>query len=292
MSGEKIKATDVLAEAFSILWREKELLVLLAALMTVVGLLFLWPLLGMYAEFLAAYMAQGTPDLEALDQFGQSMSEISYIYYLIIPQLLFQMSILTLWTRASILGKGQALDGGLRGLFNRSLWVFWRYICTMGWMLLMGIAIWVVIFGIVLVLGAGGALTGGEGASGALTFLLILLIIPLYLVFIFALMGLMFLMSVSIHGEARDLRLPIHKSFGYIKGNLLRGTGVLILFLLGFYFIYIFGVLFIFGIYLTAPVWVTAIGMFAIFFLGMLFNFAWVTYGAIYASKLVPELRA
>ena len=29
MSVEKIKATDVLAEAFSILWREKELLVLL-----------------------------------------------------------------------------------------------------------------------------------------------------------------------------------------------------------------------------------------------------------------------
>ncbi|MEE8258463.1 MAG: hypothetical protein V3R20_02085, partial [Sphingomonadales bacterium] len=64
-----------------------------------------------------------------------------------------------------------------------------------------------------------------------------------------------------------------------------------IIFLLGFYFIYIFGVLFIFGIYLTAPVWVTVIGMFVIFFLGMLFNFAWVTYGAIYASKLVPELR-
>ena len=36
--------------------------------------------LGLYG--LAAYMAQGTPDLEALDQFGQSMSEISYIYYL------------------------------------------------------------------------------------------------------------------------------------------------------------------------------------------------------------------
>jgi len=291
MSVEKIKATDVLAEAFSILWREKELLVLLAALMTVVGLLFLWPLFGIYAEFLAAYMAQGTPDLEALDQFGQSMSEISYIYYLIIPQLMFQMSILTLWTRASILGKGQVLDGGLKILIKRGLWVFWRYICSMGWMLLMTLAIWVVIIGITLVLGASGAMTGDEGASGAITFLLILLIIPLYLVFIFALMGLTFLMSVSIHGEARDLRLPIHKSYGYIKGNLLRGTGVLILFLLGFYFIYIFGVLFVFGIYLTAPVWVTAIGMFAIFFLGMLFNFAWVTYGAIYASRLVPELK-
>ncbi len=100
-----------------------------------------------------------------------------------------------------------------------------------------------------------------------------------------------FLLSVSIHGEARDFSLPIHKSYLYLKGNILRATGALAAGMIGIYVVQSMVMVILMGMLFSG----SKIGMYFAFFvmfaISSLVNFLWVGFGARYAIRVVPDLR-
>ena len=117
------------------------------------------------------------------------------------------------------------------------------------------------------------------------------IVFPLYVVFIYAALALSLLFYIALHGEARDQRVPIHKCFGAMKGNLLRATGSFVGVAFLFYFLY--GLLFVSlsGAILSASTTVITVIFVMLFALSVLFNFALVSFGAVFANKLIPGLR-
>lgn len=284
MSGEKIKATDVLRETFSIVLKERELFLLLGGLITVITILFVWPEMESTAVLLESYKNQDLTDPLTIEENMQRMSEAFADFILFLPLLFIQYGIMAFWSHASILGKSLAREGGIKSLFKKSLRVFWRLICSMGWVLLIMVVAFIIIMIFTFILMG----TGLIGVSS--DFIYFILSLPMA-VFIFILFGLVFLLSVSIHGEIRNLRLPIYKSFQYMKGNLVRATGLVTSLMVGFYFLHYLGTDNIYENYFTSPQWVSVLGMLALTFFATLLNLGAMTFGAIYASKLVPELR-
>ncbi|MHA1544649.1 MAG: hypothetical protein ACTSU8_05890, partial [Alphaproteobacteria bacterium] len=201
MSDHHIKATEVLAEAIFSVWREKNLAGLLAALIAVVSLIFLWPLMDFYAAFFGNFsLTNPMNEAEMTQLFEESFGPgaLTYILVLTIPMVFIQYGALVLWTRAVVLGRNRAFEGGFKLLFKRALWALWRYICLIGWMLLLMVGFWVIIFAVTFLFGALGASSSANGTI----ILAALMLIPLYIGFLLIVMGLVFLMSFAIHGEA------------------------------------------------------------------------------------------
>lgn len=286
MSEARISAFNTLGETFSIIWREKQLFILLIAFLSIVSLIFIWPLLDWYVPVLADYSVGSGLDPATTELI---MDDLGYIFIGYIPFLFFTLAPLVLWSRASIGGTGLAMEGGFMALLKRTLWVLWRYVCFIGWALLLTLALFIVFFLVGIVTGFSGALLESGDPSQSATALLF--IIPLYIVFLIAIIALTFLYSVSLHGEARDFRLPIHKSFIAMKGNLVRATGALLAAIVVFYVVYILFTSVFIGAIVAASTWMTIIGLFFLFALGNIYNFIWISYGALYASKLVPKLK-
>ncbi len=203
------------------LWRvkeEKEVLLLLAGLVTVITVVFYGLTMGNMFVALSASTSG-----EALDPAAfQSGLGLAYWPSTILYMLLY-FGPLLVWARVSMLGRDAALEDGFGALAQRVLWALWRYIGMMGWMLLLVFALTIVgiliglIFGIA---GGFGSLTGGgiEPAAGMSTGFLIL-IIPLYLAMILIMLVLMGAWMVSINAEARDTHLSINKAFKVLGGR-------------------------------------------------------------------------
>lgn len=292
MSVEKIKATDVLAETISILLRERELFLLLGAFIASVALIYTWPALEINARFIDAYLQKGSISFDLITQMNLEAKEVGNTYFSILLMIV-HLAIMAIWSRASILGTRQALAGGLKPFLNRILWVLWRFLCGMGWMFLL-ILFLSILFGILFMfLPISPEMVSGfsEGPSNNKSFSFNSFMGVVLIVISVPIMVLVFLTSISIHGEARDVRLPIHKSFKFMKGNLLGGAGVIIALLIAANILLFFGEIFVLKSYFTAPPWVIFIGIFLITFLSMLVTLTSYTFGAIYASRLVPELR-
>lgn len=290
MPSERISALGTLGETFLILLRERQLFLLLVAFLSVITLIFLWPILDWYTALFADFSISLEPDPATNQMILDNMGYITLAY---IPFIFFMMAPLVLWSRASIGGTGIALEGGISTLLKRTFWVVWRYICLIGWILLLTLALVIIVFIIGMIFGISGAgFSGGDPtlAAGDAAQTMIALLIPFYLIFLIVIFALMILFSVSLHGEARDFRLPIYKAFGHMRGNLMRATGGFLLAVLGFYFIYILFAFVFIGAILSASFWLTIIGLLFMFAFANLYNFMWVTFGALYASKLVPEL--
>lgn len=292
MSGQRISAQEVMSETFAILWREKELLGLLLVLATIFTLLFFWPFLEFYAALLTNFSLTEPMNEDALKQLvGEADLETGAIYFTILalPYTVIYYGIFAVWSRASVLGKARAMEGGLQALVKRTLWAFWRYICMIGWMLLMIGGLMLVGFLGGLIFGGLGGSSGGAGAIFGL--LMILLIIPLYVAFFIAIMGLVVLSAISIHGEARDFHLPIHRSFRLMRGNILRAAGLLIALIFIYEIILSFVFVIFLGLLQSGSDWLVILALFFMFAAGSLLNFGFMTYGAVYASKVVPELK-
>ncbi len=288
MSFEKIKATDVLRKTVSILLRERELFLLLGAFIASVALIFTWPALEINARFIATYLQTGSISFDLMTQLNQEAKEVGNTYFSILL-IIVHLAIMAIWSRASILGTKQAVAGGLQPFLNRFLWVLWRALCGMGWMFLL--ILFLILLFMVLPINPETLIGFSEDPLNNTSFSFNLFMGVIIVIFSIPLMVLIFLTSISIHGEARDIRLPIHKSFKFMKGNLLRGAGVIIALLFAANILLFFGEVFILKSYFTVPIWVTFIGIFAITFLSMLVTLISYTFGAVYASKLVPELR-
>lgn len=284
MSGTKISAIEVLGDALTAVWREKELAGLLMALLAVLNLIILWPIMEWYLSVLPSLFKGVTPSEQDVTALEDNMS---YIFWMIAPMLVAGVAAIVLWTRAVTGGTSVAFEGGFKALIRRILWTLWRYLCGVGWMLLILVPF---AFFAGLVFGTAGIGASGQGGGGA-TALSILALMVMYLVILFASFAISFLMMVSFQGEARDLRLPIHRSFSLARGNILRSAGVMLLALLGFYIVSaMVGALFGAALFSGSTI-LQGIALFVLFFLGHIMNFVFIGYGALFAVRLVPELK-
>jgi len=252
------------------------------ALIAVLNLIVLWPIIDWYLSFIQTFFRgqePGVPDLEALK------AEIPYLLTWAVPLVFLSLAMIVLMTRAAIGGTAIAFQGGFLALVKRTLWTFWRYLCGIGWML-------VIIIPISFVLGLVVGMSGYDPAQGAgISPFSILLVIVIYGVIIFLAMAVAVLMMVSFNGEGRDFRLPIRKSFLAMRGNLLRAVGVSLLLMIGFYMVVgLIGAI-LFAVPISGSLILKGLGLFILFAMGTVLNFILVAYGAIYANKLVPELR-
>lgn len=290
----KVSAAKVAAEVFSVIAREKKLLLILFIFFPLTALIFLLPLLTWYASNLQASLTQISQLLsgQTLTTTSQPPEELAgWTFLMMIPYLLLTVAGLVVWSRATTRGLNGAFEGGFGALFKRTLKATWRFICTAGWGILLAVG-WLVIFFIISLFFGGTVALLGSGGSGFVAGLFFIFGFAIYAVLILSFTALTILSGVSLFGEANDIRLPIHTSFSHLSGNLLRASGMLFLVSLAFYIVQIglfFGLIASFeqeaGI-------LGIIGTFIFFAMGSIYYFFWITYGALYASKLVPEVRS
>ncbi|HXV73300.1 MAG TPA: hypothetical protein VD713_01085, partial [Sphingomonadales bacterium] len=126
-----------------------------------------------------------------------------------------------------------------------------------------------------------------QGISGTGWLVLVLI----YAVFGFGATLALAVFNVSLHAEARDQRLPIHRSFAAMRGNLLRAAGLLFALMILFYVIFSV-ILFVGGLALIGSSGVLSlVGIVLSFAIGNAWNFLAAAYGAFFAVRVVPELK-
>lgn len=281
MSG-RFLASEIFAEGFSGLMREKEVFFLLGSLLAILNLFYMWPFLDFYIESIELFLAgpEGMAQIESHPLFKE---EMTYYLYTFLPYLVVMLIPMAIWVRVVMSGKTSVFEGGAKRFLNRFLWVLWRYICLFGWLILIvGGTAFALIF---LTTSLGVAL--GKGGVGVTIFLVILL----YGFIFYVTAVLMVLFYLSLSGEMHDVRLPIHKSFNLMKGNLARAGGFMILTFL----VFMVGYSLVFGMmvdmFKDTPSGIMMVALFVLFLASSLFNFLLVSFGAGYAIRLVPELR-
>ena len=286
MPDTRISAIGTLSEALSIVWQGRQLVLLLIAFLSVVSLIYMWPMLDWYVPLMTDFSPEAGLDPATTQQI---MDDMSYLFVGLIPFLFFLSAPFIIWSRASIGGTGVAMEGGIGALLKRTLWLVWRFICMFGWMILLIFALSIVLMVIEIFTGISATLTAPGDPSQMWDVLLVM--IPFYIILMGAFLALSLLYSISMHGEARDFRLPIYKSFRAMKGNLVRATGALMATMMIFYVVNFLVALLFIGTITAASTWLNIIGLFFLFTFSNLYYFIWITYGALYASKLVPELK-
>ncbi|MCH8322044.1 MAG: hypothetical protein IIB64_03085 [Proteobacteria bacterium] len=286
MPDTRISAIGTLSEALSIVWQGRQLVLLLIAFLSVVSLIYMWPMLDWYVPLMTDFSPEAGLDPATTQQI---MDDMSYLFVGLIPFLFFLSAPFVIWSRASIGGTGVAMEGGIGALLKRTLWLVWRFICMFGWMILLVFALSIVLMVIEIFTGISATLTAPGDPSQMWDVLLVM--IPFYIILMGAFLALSLLYSISMHGEARDFRLPIYKSFRAMKGNLVRATGALMATMVVFYVVNFLVALLFIGTITAASTWLNIIGLFFLFAFSNIYYFIWITYGALYASKLVPELK-
>lgn len=286
MPDTRISAIGTLSEALSIVWQGRQLVLLLIAFLSVVSLIYMWPMLDWYVPLMTDFSPEAGLDPATTQQI---MDDMSYLFVGLIPFLFFLSAPFIIWSRASIGGTGVAMEGGIGALLKRTLWLVWRFICMFGWMILLIFALSIVLMVIEIFTGISATLTAPGDPSQMWDVLLVM--IPFYIILMGAFLALSLLYSISMHGEARDSRLPIYKSFRAMKGNLVRATGALMATMVVFYVVNFLVALLFIGTITAASTWLNIIGLFFLFAFSNIYYFIWITYGALYASKLVPELK-
>ncbi|MCH8081053.1 MAG: hypothetical protein IID52_01535 [Proteobacteria bacterium] len=259
---------------------------MLIAFLSVVSLIYMWPMLDWYVPLMTDFSPEAGLDPATTQQI---MDDMSYLFVGLIPFLFFLSAPFVIWSRASIGGTGVAMEGGIGALLKRTLWLVWRFICMFGWMILLVFALSIVLMVIEIFTGISATLTAPGDPSQMWDVLLVM--IPFYIILMGAFLALSLLYSISMHGEARDFRLPIYKSFRAMKGNLVRATGALMATMVVFYVVNFLVALLFIGTITAASTWLNIIGLFFLFAFSNIYYFIWITYGALYASKLVPELK-
>ena len=136
MDDTRISALAILKETVTLMVREWKLFFILTASLSGLTVVIFWPVLDLYAEFLAPEASAGVIDEETS---GLILDRITYLAFLIWPYLFLTYGALVIWSRAAIGGSIIAFDGGLQALLLRTARAFWRLFCGLGWVLLIGL---------------------------------------------------------------------------------------------------------------------------------------------------------
>lgn len=289
MDDTRISALAVLKETVTLMVREWKLFFLLTAFLSLLTVIFFWPVLDLYAEFLAPEASA-----EAIDEETTALilDRISYLAFLIWPYLFLTYGALVIWSRAAIGGTAIAFDGGHQALLLRTAKAFWRLFCGLGWVLLVGLGAFIIILFFLALLAIAGIVTVNPEAGGEVPPLVMALLLPMFVIVFVAVGMITMLISVSIHAESREISLPIHRCFHLMKGNRISGGGTL--FLVGVLYEIFFTLIAValVGTFSNGPLWLFVPGFFLLFIFGMAIQLVWISYGAVYAILLVPEIKS
>lgn len=209
-------------------WAEKEPVLLIGLLMGAINAALFWPIVQM--GFTAMQINAGS-DPAVAEAFLQDMLNLVPLYLLM---LLLSTAVMVVVARLATKGRAEVLTGGPAAFATRLLWVFWRFLGMLGWVLLAVLALWLA--GIVIGLAvavllslfgtAGSASSIGEGVA---ILLMVLFMIP-------AIIGMMFLygaLGLSLISECADHHLTIRRAWGLLKGQRIKLAVALVVLYLG-----------------------------------------------------------
>lgn len=260
-----ISAWGALREAYAIFGNEKALYFKLAFFMSVLSLIFLFPAIEAFRE---------NPGIwNRGQQFGPSeyaifLDQIAYLKYWVWPYLFLSYGGLVLWSRATIGGSDVIYYGGWVSLFGRTLMSYWR--------LLGAILIAVIMAGLFYAFTAFFLVIIGLSANAqglpldnpiALLQSILTGLLPFYIIFAFGLQMVAFLLTFSVHGQSRDIHMPLHRAFSLMKKNLFWAIAVSFLLALIFQVIYTAFFFSIAYILFTTEVWMAYLGFFVLYFI-------------------------
>lgn len=276
------------------LWRitaEKEVLLLLAGLLTIITLLYYGLTMGNMFSALSASTRGEPVDPAAFQQglgFGYWLGSLIFMFLYLGPMLI--------WARVSMLGREAALEGGFGALAGRMLWGMWRYICLMGWIFVLTFALVILAMLIGMIFGVAsgiGSLAGGDMAEGMSTGIA-LLMIPLYLAMIVPIVALMGGWMVTLNAEARDVHLSINRAFKMLGGKAWGLTGAIFMIWIVIAIPLLLLVFFLLPFIISGGLGVPSLIFLAAIFTfgGAIVNFTLLSIAGFYAAHLVPELKA
>ena len=209
-------------------WAEKEPVALIGLLMGAITVALFWPVVEM--GFTAMQGVDGS-DPAATQAFMQKIIGLWPQYLLII---LLGNAVMVILARLVTEGRAGVLTGGVPAFVTRLMWMTWRFLGMIGWVLLGVIALWLagIVIGLVLwallsLFGAGG--DAGSLAGGPTLLLVVIFMIP-------SLVGILFLygaLGLSLIAESADHHLTVRQAWNLMKGQRIRLAVALVVVYLG-----------------------------------------------------------
>ncbi|MEE8258738.1 MAG: hypothetical protein V3R20_03515 [Sphingomonadales bacterium] len=285
----KISAWGVLKDAYATFGKEKGLFAALAILLSILTLVLLSPAID---AFRAAPGMWDPGQQFTLEEYAIFLEKLAYLKYWIWPFLFINYGALVLWSRATVGGTGVIYYGGGVALFGRTIWAIWRMLGAMLIAAILGGLFYAFSAFFLVIIGLSAKAQGLPLDNPVALFESIMTgLLPFYVIFVFGLQMVAFLQTFAIHGQSRDIHTPLYRSFQLMKKNLFRATGVFFLLALVYQVIFIAFFVTIAHTMFTASFWVAYFGFFILFIVAFGYQLLAVSYGAIYAHRLIPELQ-
>jgi hypothetical protein len=204
---------DALGAAFDRFKAEKEPVVLIAILVALLNMMLIKSLLSTYTE-----AVQNLGSGSSLDDLSQAVLDGDFTLGIILLTVISVMAYI-LFGRLLVVGRESIFEGGPSAYLNRLMWTLWRYICLVGWVVLMFAPYFLIAtFGLKL----GGSL-GILAATAAFIFLLV------------AIISLSLSFGVSLVAAANDIAVPIRQAWLALRGYHIKfGLAALVMFI-GFF---------------------------------------------------------
>ena len=201
---------QALAWAFQRLTEEMRTVLILSALLIVILLVSFAPFIGFYVQLFGSLIdgnldpvAMGSMDFPGLG-----------LLFTFIVMIIGSSAVYVLFSRLTDMNRNALLEGGFGVLISRALWVVWRLICAIGWLILMSLIMYAALFVILLVVGVSATFAMGEGAAG----LIIVLTLALYIVMLVVFVAIYSALSISIYAASRDNEIGILASWKALRG--------------------------------------------------------------------------
>lgn len=193
-------------------WAEKEPVALIGLLAGAVMAAVFWPAVRL--NFTAMQLT-GVDDPALTEAFVRDALAIWPLYLLM---LLFNSAVTVVVARLAVLGRSETLSGGVPALMRRLVWMLWRNLGAVGWIMVGAAMLWLAtsIIGIPL------SLIVGDGNMAALLQTAFVLLLSVGIVFLFGAMGL------SLISECADRHLTIRHAWGLLKGQRAKLAGALL----------------------------------------------------------------
>lgn len=285
----KISAWGVLNDAYATFGKEKGLLGALTILLSILTLILFSPAID---AFRAAPGMWDPGQQFTLEEYAIFLEKLAYLKYWIWPYLIINYGGLVLWSRATIGGTGVIYYGGGIALFGRTIWAFWRMLGAMVIAAIMGGLFYAFSAFFLVIIGLSANAQGLPLDNPVALWQSVLTgLLPFYVIFGFGLQMVAFLQAFAIHGQSRDIHMPLYRSFQLMKNNLFKATAVFFLLALVYQVIYIAFFITIAETIFTASFWVAYFGFFILFIIAFVYQLLAIGYGAVYANRLIPELQ-
>lgn len=272
---------QALAWAFGRLLEEMRTVLILSLLLVIVLLIAFMPLFGFYAELF------GTVIEGNLDPDSMAAMEFPGIGFLFMMIVLFvgSSAVYVLIARLTDMDRSLLLEGGFGTLASRALWVIWRLICAIGWMMLVGLIMMVVMMVVMFGLGALAGFAMGEGATGVM----IVVSVAFYVVMVVVFVGIYGALSVAIYAASRDIKIGVLASWNALKGcrrRLILANVILYLLMVAAYVL-----IALISVALFAAVGGLAFGFYLVLISLMagIYAFLWLGVGAAFANHALAR---